>query len=113
MNYSQNGWYYKNGHNKSPSWSGVEYLYNFLVNNNYIGPFGKLSNINEVEKGDIIQLSFDGNVFEHSLIIVDVVQQYNYKNIYVATHTDDSYYRELSTYSFKDIRFIKIEGIRI
>ena len=113
MNYSNNGWYYKNGYNKSPSWSGVEFIYNFLINNNSIGPYGKVSDYNEVEKGDLIQLSFDGEKFSHTLIIVDVVTKYNYKNIYVATHTDDSYYRELSTYSFKHIRFIKIEGIRV
>ena len=35
MNYSkQNGWYYISGNNKSPSWSGVEFLYNFLTQNN-------------------------------------------------------------------------------
>lgn len=34
MNYTKNtGWYYKNGNDKSPSWSGVEFLYNFLTNN--------------------------------------------------------------------------------
>lgn len=31
MNYTPNtGWYYINGNNKSPSWSGVEYLYQFF-----------------------------------------------------------------------------------
>ena len=31
MNYSsKNGWFYNNGYNKSPSWSGVEFLYKFL-----------------------------------------------------------------------------------
>ena len=33
MNYSTYGWFYRNGYNKSASWSGVEYLYKFLVNN--------------------------------------------------------------------------------
>ncbi len=41
MNYSQYGWYYKNGNNKSASWSGVEYLYKFLVNNKTAGPYGR------------------------------------------------------------------------
>ena len=112
MNYSENGWYYKNGYNKSPSWSGVEFLYQFLINNKNIGPFGSKSTYYEVEKGDLIQLSFNGEIFSHSLIIVDVELKYNNRYIYVATHTDDSYYRELSTYHFKDIRFIKIDGIK-
>lgn len=35
MNYSNtNGWYYRNVNDRSPSWTGVEFLYNFLVNNN-------------------------------------------------------------------------------
>ena len=42
MNYTKNtGWYYINGNNKSPSWSGVEFLYKFLVNNNQVGPQAK------------------------------------------------------------------------
>ena len=32
MNYNE--WYYNNGYDKSPSWSGVEFLYNFLIKNN-------------------------------------------------------------------------------
>ena len=39
MNYQKDlGWYYINGNNKSPSWSGVEYLYQFLINNKGTGP---------------------------------------------------------------------------
>lgn len=49
MNYNSNGWFYKNGNNKSPSWSGVEFLYNFLTNNKGIGPFGRDVSINEME----------------------------------------------------------------
>ena len=71
-----------------------------------------ISNINEVSIGDIIQLSFDGNIFGHSLIVVDAYVKNRKNNIFVATHTDDSYYRDLSTYNFRDIRFIKIEGVR-
>lgn len=41
MNYSKYCWYYKNGNNKSASWSGVEYLYKFLVNNKTAGPYGR------------------------------------------------------------------------
>ena len=42
MNYShKNGWYYNSGYDKSPSWSGVEYLYNFLTTNKGLGPRGR------------------------------------------------------------------------
>ena len=41
MNYKSNGWYYKNGNDKSPSWTGVEFLYNFLTQNKGVGPYGE------------------------------------------------------------------------
>ena len=55
MNYGLNGWYYRNGNDKSPSWSGVEYLYRFLVNNKTVGPYGKEVQIGQIDKGDIVQ----------------------------------------------------------
>lgn len=33
MNYSSNPWYYIDANRKSPSWTGVEFLYDFLINN--------------------------------------------------------------------------------
>lgn len=46
MNYDKNnGWYYINANNKSPSWTGVEFFYNFLITNKSVGPYGV-----EVEK---------------------------------------------------------------
>ena len=113
MNYSQNGWYYRNGNNKSPSWSGVEYLHKFLVNNKGVGPYGREVEISEIEKGDLIQLSFDGVRFHQSLVIVDIVNNIkNFSNILIASHTEDSLNRRLSTYTFNKIRFIKIDGVR-
>lgn len=112
MNYNLNGWYYKNANNRAPSWTGVEYLYKFLVNNKHIGPYGKNSDISEIEEGDIAQLSFNNNVFSHSLIIVKILNK-NLDNILVATHTYDSLNRPISTYNFQQIRFIHIENIRI
>ena len=71
MNYDRNnGWYYINGNNKSPSWTGVEFLYNFLTTNNYQGPKGEKTSIDKLEIGDVIQLSFNGQIFSHSLIVV-------------------------------------------
>lgn len=108
MNYSQYGWYYKNGNNKSASWSGVEYLYKFLVNNKTTGPYGRKANLSELEKGDLIQLSFDGTTFGHTLIITDIRKG----SIYIASHTEDSYDRNVMSYDFRKLRGIKIEGVR-
>lgn len=112
MNYNKNnGWYYINGNNKSPSWTGVEFLYNFLINNKGVGPYGIISNIENLEIGDIIQLSFDGNVFTHSLIVVNK-EKSDLDNIYIASHTFDSFNKKVSSYSFSNIRFVHINGVR-
>ena len=112
MNYNKNnGWYYINENKKSPSWTGVEFLYKFLVNNKSVGPFGEKTEINNIQIGDIIQLTFDGNNFTHSLIIVNIDNK-DLDNIYTSSHTDDSFSKRVSSYSFKNIRFIHINGIR-
>lgn len=108
MNYdSKNGWFYNNGYNKSPSWSGVEYLYKFLVNNKSHGPRGKQVSQNEVEAGDIVQLSFSGNKFEHSLFILDPL------TLSVAAHTYDVLSKKISEYNFAKVRFIHVVDVGI
>lgn len=112
MNYDTNkGWYYKNGNNKSPSWSGVEFLYNFLVQNKGVGPRGKKVEQNEIELGDIAQLSFDGNKFAHTLVIVNIENANDLNKIYIASHTIDSFNKKISSYDFKKIRFVHINGV--
>ncbi len=114
MNYTKDtGWYYINGNNKSPSWTGVEFLYKFLISNQGIGPYGKEIKQNEVELGDIAQLSFDGHKFGHTLIIVKISNRFSLVGIKIASHTFDSYEKAISEYSFKKIRFIQVKGVRI
>lgn len=110
MNYSKrNGWFYINGNNKSASWTGVEFLYNFLVNNRNNGPIGKKVSSNQVYPGDLAQLSFDGRVFGHSLIILN--HSDNMSDIEVSTHTYDSYGKKIGEYEFSKIRFVHIEKV--
>ena len=104
MNYSGYGWYYIDGNRKSPSWTGVEYLYDFLINNKYEGPRGLLINKKDIEIGDVIQLSFDGNIFGHTLIVTFI----NNGIIKVCAHTIDSKDRDLTSYNYEKVRFIKI-----
>ena len=112
MNYTKNtGWYYNSINDRTPSWSGVEYLYKFLINNKGIGPRGKETKIDQLEIGDLIQLSFDGIKFSHTLLIVNIGNIKTLDNIYTASHTYDSYNRRASSYNFQDIRYIHIEGI--
>lgn len=112
MNYNKYGWYYKNGNDKSPSWSGVEYLYKFLTQNNGVGPYGEDVSVESLQKGDIVQLSFDGKVFTHSLIIIETDMNNNINKTLIATHTQDAYGRSIGSYNFNAIRYIHIKGIR-
>ena len=105
MNYRGYGWYYINANQKSPSWTGVRFLYDFLVNNKYEGPQGQLITRKELELGDLIQLSFIDDIFGHSLIVTSL----DNNEIRVCAHTIDSKNRLLETYEYEKARFIKIK----
>ena len=112
MNFNyEKGWYYNNGYDKSPSWSGVEYLYKFLTANTGYGPRGKSVSASEIVPGDIAQLSFSGNKFEHSLFIIDGCSDLN--KIAVAAHTYDVLGKKIGEYNFSKIRFVHIENVGI
>lgn len=108
MNYSKNnGWYYINGNNKSPSWTGVEFLYKFLLTNKGEGPIGKQTTIDDLEIGDIIQLSFDGSKFTHTLVVIQ--NGTSTDDTLVASHTFDTFGKRVSGYSYQDYRCVHID----
>lgn len=110
MNYTPTfGWYYVSLDDRSPSWTGVEYFYNFMTENKDVGPFGKDATKDEIEIGDVIQLGNERDGFYHTLLAVG----FEGEDILVAAQTDDAYARPLSTYSYDFSRFIKILGVRI
>ena len=107
MNYTPTfGWYYINSTQRSPSWTGVEFIYNFLTTNKGPGPYAIEVSQTQLKPGDIIQL---GNTekFYHSLIIVNIKNN----NIFVAAHDFDAYMKNLNTYYFEKARFLHIAGI--
>ena len=107
MNYKENfGWYYINGNNKAPAWTGVEFFYNFIIKNNEIGPKGIECKLDELQIGDVIQLSFDGMIFAHSLIVIQ--NGTNPENTLIATHTFDAFGKKVSEYDYLSIRCIHI-----
>lgn len=109
MNYSKpNGWYYNSLNDRSPSWTGVEFLFNFLTNNNSFGPFGSLTDMNNVEIGDVIQLGNSNNTFYHAVVITEISSG----SIYTSSHTIDSLNRPITSYRFEKIRYIHINGAR-
>lgn len=107
MNYTPVlGWYYVNANDRTASWTGVEYLYNFLVNNEGPGPHAREVSRSEARPGDIVQLGGSGG-FYHSPVITAVTPQ-----ILVCAHTYDALDRPLDTYVFQKARFLHIEGVR-
>lgn len=113
MNYTKDvGWYYIDGNRKSPSWSGVQYLYNFLTKNKSVGPYAEETTKENLQIGDIAQLSFDGISFAHTLVIVKIENHNNLNQIYSASHTIDTFERPISSYNIKRIRFLHIIGGR-
>ena len=108
MNYTAVfGWYYRSSNDRTPSWSGVEYLYKFLIDNRSVGPYAREVSQEEVMPGDIVQLgTYDGR-FYHSPVIVSTKPQ-----ILVAAHTFDALDRPLSSYIYDKARFLHIQGVR-
>lgn len=101
------GWYYRSSYDRTPSWSGVEYLYNFLINNKSVGPYAHVVSQREAMPGDIVQLGRRNGVFYHSPIITAVSPV-----ILVAAHTYDALDRPLTSYVYDVARFVHIDGVR-
>lgn len=102
------GWYYRSSYDRTASWSGVEYLYQFLVNNRDIGPYAHIVPLKETSPGDIIQLGTKNGGFYHSSVITALIP-----TVLVAAHTDDALDRPLYSYDYEIIRFLHIDGVRI
>ena len=101
------GWFYRSADDRTASWTGVEFLYNYLVRPEITpGPVAVEVTKREVEPGDLIQLSFQGINYRHCPVVVAVGRE-----ILVAAHSEDSDYRPLSTYDYESARYLHILGI--
>lgn len=74
--------------------------------------YGSEVNQDKIELGDIAQLSFDGIRFSHSLIIVKIENKIDLNQIFISSHTFDSFNKKISEYNYEKIRFIHIEKVR-
>lgn len=109
MNYTPvTGWFYRSASDRTASWTGVEYLYNFLINNRSVGPFAHEVSQREALPGDIVQLGTSEGEFYHSPVITAVRPR-----ILVAAHTYDALNKPLSSYNFGVARFLHIDGVRV
>ena len=89
------------------------HLYNYLVNNDYIGPQGKLANSSEIlysmNTCDIVQIDFNyDGTYDHSVVITSY-QSGNSSCITVVAPPSAAYDCFLSSYS-GSTRYIKFPG---
>ena len=113
MNFTPDfGWYYIDANQKSPSWTGVEFLYRFLIRDTHaVGPIAVESRLHDMMPGDIIQLSFDGEHFAHSPVVVAADHPQTPSQVLIAAHSYDSDNRPLSTYPYRKLRYLHITGV--
>lgn len=106
------GWYYIDANNKSPSWTGVPFFYNFLTRTEDTeGPVAADASISTIQPGDIIQLSFRAQEWNHTPVVVKVNAP-EPSGILVAAHSYDADNRPLSSYQYRDARFLHIIGVK-
>lgn len=109
MDFKAYGWFYEGIDFRSPSWTGVEEFFDFATNNvSSKGVRAKLTDISQIETGDVIQLSQNDGGFHHTLLVTKIVGEKSLQNILVTCHTFDAKDKSLSSYFFKKIRFLKI-----
>jgi hypothetical protein len=101
------GWYYIDLSDRTPSWSGVPYLYDFLIANQGPGPYAELIEKEQLQLGDVIQFGNAYGEYYHSVIVVDTEG-----GIFVAAHTYDVRHRNLESYVANRVRYLHIAGVR-
>lgn len=113
MNYTpETGWFYTNANNRTPSWTGVPYFYNFVTSNKGPGPFGEEVELSRIEPGDFIQFTPDGGRYTHTLAVVTAGRPATLDSVRVAAHSFDADDRSLHSYTIKAMRCIHILGCR-
>jgi len=110
-NTNANGWYYYSLNKRSPSWTGVEFFYGFVMGNSGMGPRGQEVSPLQIEPGDVIQLDFSHNdAFNHCLIVVANPQPGDINRILISCHTVDRDNYPLVYYNWRRIRYMHITG---
>lgn len=109
MNYTpESGWYYIDLNNRAAAWTSVRYFHRFLTQNRGVGPYARAVARAELQPGDVIQLGDGNGQFYHSLLVLSASPS----GVFIASHTYDSLWRPLDSYSYGQIRYLHIPGAR-
>ena len=107
-------WYWYSDTNRTPSWTGAEPFYKYIIGNNNsdtnnYGIYARYANYNELELGDIVQLVFENEAY-HTMIITGIILDGEYLIDYlICQHTYDLLDYPLSLKE-GERRYIKILG---
>lgn len=104
------GWYYCSLDNRAPAWTGVIYLHQFLISNRGPGPFGEERPLSYAEPGDVVQMSFDGRRWSHTMLVTAGGTYPG--DILLSTHSYNAFDRPMDTYAYQLVRLIHITGVR-
>lgn len=104
------GWYYLSADRRAPAWTGVQYLYNYLMRERDTpGPTARGVPIGLLEPGDLVQLSFDGVRFSHCPFVVAAGA--SPETLLLAAHSEDADNRPLASYAYRLARFLHIDRV--
>ncbi len=109
MNFTpETGWYYRSADDRAPAWTGVEFLYAFLVRDRGRGPFAEETTLRGLRLGDVVQLGRETGDFYHTCL----VSGFFFGIPLVAAHSYDAYDKPLTAYRFEKLRCLHILGVR-
>ena len=104
------GWYYLDADSRTASWTGVQYVCDFLTRNRGEGPYGAETDETNLRVGDVVQLQNADGTYYHTLLVSGFDAA---GGILVAAHSNDAYDRPLSTYTYAAARFLQVSGVRV
>lgn len=107
------GWYYNSPTDRTPSWTGVTYFYNFMTTNKLRGPFASEVDLTNIIPGDVIQLRNIAGEWYHNLMVVEIRGELSVDTVLIAAHDFNALRRPLGTYSFASFRCLHFEGVYI
>ena len=115
MNYTPTfGWFYQSASDRTASWTGVEFFYRFLTDNNETpigsgaGPFAAEVSLEGLEIGDFVQLGRETGDYYHTPVVIGFLGG----TPLLAAHSYDAFNRPLTSYRFERLRCLHILGVR-
>lgn len=108
-------WYWYDDQNRTPSWTGAQPFYQYVTTNNSrqtqnYGIYAIETNYNQLQLGDVVQLTHEDDFAYHNMIITDIILDGNFLIDYlISQHTYDLLNYPLSMKQGQK-RYLKILG---